>query len=328
MKFLVIQTAFVGDVILATAVLEKLHRFYPDSKIDIVVRKGNETLFFRHPFINKVFVWNKKKNKLTNLFKLLADIRKEKYNHLINLQRFASSGILTVFSKAKNTIGFNKNPLSFFFTERKFHDISRHGKIHEVQRNLSLVESLTDLSFEKPRIYPGDADNEFTNKFKESAYITMAPASVWYTKQLPKEKWIELIQKVYTENENAVVYLLGGLDDKFLCDEIIEDIKYKGITNLSGRLTLLQSASLMKDAKMNYVNDSAPLHLASAMNAPVTAYFCSTVPAFGFTPLSDISYINETKENLYCRPCGLHGYRDCPETHFRCAKTIEMEVNL
>jgi ADP-heptose:LPS heptosyltransferase len=45
----------------------------------------------------------------------------------------------------------------------------------------------------------------------------------------------------------------------------------------------------MKDAAMNYVNDSAPMHFASAVNAPVTAVYCSTIPAFGFGPLSDRS---------------------------------------
>ena len=69
---------------------------------------------------------------------------------------------------------------------------------------------------------------------------------------------------------------------------------------------------------MNYVNDSAPLHFASAMNAPVTAFFCSTSPKFGFTPLSDISIILETKSNLSCRPCGIHGKKECPEGHFKC----------
>jgi ADP-heptose:LPS heptosyltransferase len=77
---------------------------------------------------------------------------------------------------------------------------------------------------------------------------------------------------------------------------------------------------LMKKAKMNYVNDSAPLHLASALDAPVTAVFCSTIPAFGFGPLSFNSHVIETKENLDCRPCGLHGYRECPESHFMCAE--------
>ena len=78
----------------------------------------------------------------------------------------------------------------------------------------------------------------------------------------------------------------------------------------------------MEGAAMNYVNDSAPMHLASAVNAPVTAVFCSTVPAFGFTPLSQNARVVETDVALDCRPCGLHGYKSCPKGHFRCAETI------
>jgi ADP-heptose:LPS heptosyltransferase len=74
---------------------------------------------------------------------------------------------------------------------------------------------------------------------------------------------------------------------------------------------------------MNYVNDSAPMHFASAVNAPVTAVYCSTIPEFGFGPLSDNSHVVEIDKPLYCRPCGLHGYSSCPEKHFRCALEIE-----
>jgi heptosyltransferase-2 len=79
----------------------------------------------------------------------------------------------------------------------------------------------------------------------------------------------------------------------------------------------------MKDALMNYVNDSAPMHFASAVNAPVTAVYCSTIPSFGFGPLSDKKFIVEIKAPLDCRPCGLHGYRACPRGHFNCAYKIE-----
>jgi heptosyltransferase-2 len=81
----------------------------------------------------------------------------------------------------------------------------------------------------------------------------------------------------------------------------------------------------MSRASMNYVNDSAPMHFASAMNAPVTAIYCSTVPEFGFGPLSDIRHIVEIDHPLYCRPCGLHGYAACPEGHFKCALEIKQD---
>jgi len=97
-KILVIQTAFTGDVVLATAVIEKLHIFFPGAQLDLLVRKGNEGLLSDHPFLNEVLVWNKKEKKSRNLFLLLKKIRKKKYDKVINLQRFASTGILTAFS--------------------------------------------------------------------------------------------------------------------------------------------------------------------------------------------------------------------------------------
>jgi heptosyltransferase-2 len=88
----------------------------------------------------------------------------------------------------------------------------------------------------------------------------------------------------------------------------------------------MQSAALMKSARMNYVNDSGPLHICSAMNAPVTAFFCSTTPAFGFGPISDQSIIIESKLNLACKPCGLHGYKSCPKGHFDCGNSIFIDI--
>ena len=117
-KFLVIQTAFIGDVVLATALIEKLHSSYPVAKIDFLVRKGNEGLLRDHPYLNEVLVWNKKEKKYRNLFIILKKIRENKYDVVINVQRFAATGFVTVFSKAKRTIGFDKNPWSFLFSKK------------------------------------------------------------------------------------------------------------------------------------------------------------------------------------------------------------------
>ena len=115
MKFLVIQTAFLGDVILVTAVIEKLHRFYPDAQIDILVRKGNEGVLTGHPYIKQLFTWDNKNKKYRHLLRLITLFRKERYDHILNFQRFAASGLITVLSGGKKTAGFNKNPFSFMF---------------------------------------------------------------------------------------------------------------------------------------------------------------------------------------------------------------------
>ncbi|MBI2271896.1 MAG: glycosyltransferase family 9 protein [Bacteroidetes bacterium] len=319
MKFLIIQTAFIGDVILATPLIERLSASYPTAQIDFLLRNGNESLLENHPKLNEVIIWNKKENKLANLFKTINRVRETKYDHIINVHRFASSGLITFLSGAKNKIGFDKNPFSFCYSLKVKHEIG-NGK-HEAERNLELVNSLAPGVFTKPKLYPSSSDIKAVDQFKIQPYVCIAPTSVWFTKQFPKEKWIELIKLVRT----PLIYLLGAPADNEICEWIKQNSNNKGITNLSGKLSFLESAALMKEAEMNYVNDSAPLHIASAMNAPITAVFCSTIPAFGFGPLSDRSKIIETTEPISCRPCGLHGFKACPQGHFKCALTIDLK---
>ncbi len=320
MKFLILQTAFIGDVILATSVVEKLHHHYPAAHIDFILRKGNEGLLTNHPIIKTIFVWDKKQNKLNNLLSILKQVRANKYDYVINLHRFASSGFIAGFSGAKNKIGFDKNPLSFLFTDKIKHEIG-NGK-HEVERNQQLIEDITDKQFAKPKLYPSTKDYETVKQYKNGAYVCIAPTSVWFTKQFPKEKWVELCNQLPS---SISICLLGAPNDSAACDWISNNSTNKNIINLAGKLSFLESAALMQDAKMNYVNDSAPLHIASAMNSTTTAIFCSTIPAFGFGPLANNSRVIETKLQLDCRPCGLHGHQACPKGHFKCGFEIEVK---
>lgn len=316
-RFLVIQTAFIGDVILATSVVETLHKAFPEARIDFLLRKGNESLLSNHPFLNQVLVWDKKKGKLMNLLRMTQQVRAQHYNYVINLHRYASTGLITAFSGAKS-IGFNKNPWSFAFTHRLKH--SMNAGVHEVDRNHELLSFITSNPRELPRLYPSSSDFELVKKYQAGQYICVAPTSVWFTKQLPADQWIDLIKSI--SGKVSAIYLLGAPGDKKICEEIKNESGIKSVVNLAGELSFLQSAALIQGAIMNYVNDSAPMHLASATNAPVTAVYCSTVPRFGFGPLSTASYIVETSESLPCRPCGSHGHKACPLKHFKCATTI------
>ena len=382
-QFLIIQTAFLGDAVLATSILEKLHAHYPDAAIDLVVRKGNDGLFTGHPFLRTLHVWDKRQGKTRALFKLIGTLRKQRYDHVINAQRFFSTGLMTVLSGGKETIGYDKNPLSFLFSRKVKHQIPDPAElrkhpvksdaviIHEVDRLNDLIAHLTDGSRPLPKLYPSVADRSIveqairpqhsptgSSSFKTPAgslaedpaaeillpqgpetetlrevehqgplretlmgpYITIAPASVWFTKQWTAEKWIELIKVLPADRS---IFLIGAPGDIPLCERITKEAGRGEV--LAGKLSLLGTAALMEGAAMNYVNDSAPLHIASAMNAPVTAIFCSTVPAFGFGPLNANGRIVERLEPLYCRPCGLHGYKACPEGHFKCAWEIKID---
>jgi lipopolysaccharide heptosyltransferase II len=321
-KFLIIQTAFIGDVVLATPVVEKLHAFFPDAQIDFLLRKDNEQLLTGHPYIHELLIWDKKKNKQENLFRILARIRRNGYDKIINLQRFFATGVLTAFSGAQETIGFDKNPLSFLFSKKIKHRVGGVAAVHETERNLELIRDFTDNTICKPRLYPLPEDFASVDAFTQGKFITVSPASVWFTKQFPPDQWISFIKNIPA---GYGIFLLGGPGDVPLCRTITESCKRTEMKVMAGTLSYLQSAALMSRAVMNYVNDSAPLHFASAMNAPVTAVYCSTIPGFGFGPLSDIRHIVEIDQPLYCRPCGLHGYASCPETHFRCAREIRQE---
>jgi ADP-heptose:LPS heptosyltransferase len=326
-KILVIQTASIGDVILATPVLEGIHGAFPSAETDILVKKGMEGLFRGHPFITNVISWDKSV-KYKDFIRIFRLVRRRKYDLVINVQRFALTGLLTALSGAKSTVGFSKNPFWFLFTKRIRHMIGKG--IHEVERNVSLLTPFIPTGMRvkeftnahKPKLYPSKTDEAAVAKYKGKPFVTISPASLWFTKQYPSSKWVELID---TFPGGISIFLLGSGSDAGLCEEIISASGSKEIISLAGLLTLLESAALLKDALMNYTNDSAPMHLASSVNAPVSVVYCSTIPEFGFGPLSEKQWIIQSDKALKCRPCGLHGKNACPLQHFDCAFSIRSD---
>jgi len=310
-RILIIQTAFLGDVILATSVINSIKAQYPEAQVDFLVKKGNEGLVVGHPNINKVLTFDKSK-KWREIVRIVHANRSTRYNFIVNLHRFASSGLIAVLSQSKS-IGFDKNPLSKFYSLKLPHPISKG--IHEIDRNFTLIATLGIKHLVMPSLIPSNEAMEKVRSYQDSPYVCFAPASVWETKQLPIEKWVALSKK-----QDQVIYLLGGANDFSLCERI-KNQSTAQVVNLAGKLSLMESVALMKSAKRNYVNDSGPLHFASAVNAPVTAFFCSTVTDFGFGPLSEDSEVKEVI-GLACRPCGLHGKKECPEGHFKCGKDM------
>ncbi|MEM6842407.1 MAG: glycosyltransferase family 9 protein [Bacteroidota bacterium] len=320
---LIIQTAFIGDVILMTPLLENLRKISLDTPIDVLINQSNASLLKGHPHIRELLLWNKKEQKYRNLLRLLRKIRDKKYDTIINCHRFFSTGLLTTFSGAGQKIGFDRSSLSRWLDVKVPHRL--RGAQHEVDRNLALLKALlpheTSQLERRPQLYPSETDRNWVVSYQSEEYICLAPTSVWFTKQFPPERWAKLIRELPFSGK---IYLLGAPTDRDACERIKQQSERTSVENLAGKLSLLQSAALMEKAVLNYVNDSAPLHLASATNAPVCAVFCSTIPEFGFTPLSDFSELVDVGNSLDCRPCGAHGHRACPQQHFRCAYDIEI----
>jgi heptosyltransferase-2 len=335
-KILIIQTAYIGDVILATSLIAEVKRHFPDSVIDFALRKGNESIIAPLPQVRKTYIWDKNNGKYKSLFSIIKVARSEQYDVAINIQRFFNAGLLTALSGAKLKIGFNQNPLSFFFNKKVEHKIpyllEDGTHLHEVQRNYLLLEPIIEgFKMKKPNELSLTMD--FTKADEEKIagiikehpnYIVMAPSSVWFTKQMPKEKWIELI-KAFQEKHS--IFLIGAPADKQFLSSLYIEKEHDSFStiNLAGVLSLRESAVLMKKAKRVFVNDSAPLHLASAVNAKTTSVFCSTHPNFGYTGLASDHKLIQAKKDLPCKPCGLHGKKECPLSHFDCGFDIQIQ---
>ena len=320
---LIIQTAFIGDTILASHFARAVKDQYPNSKIHFFLRKGNESVIQGLPTIEKTWVWSKENGKTKNLFKLIMELRKIKFDMVFNLHRHFNSGLVTALMKSEMKVGFKQNPLSFFYTRKIHHQIPDPRGWHEVQRNLELIPGfkiVDNSKIYKPELPLQEKNFQKVSPFVNEPYFVIAPASVWFTKAWSEEKFRELTSELIHMGK---VYFIGAPGDKDLCDRIRRDLPQT--ENLCGALNLLDSAALMKNAKRVFVNDSAPLHLASCVNAKTTAIFCSTVPAFGYTPLADDSVVVDVGNSLSCRPCGLHGHKSCPLGHYKCSQDIEVK---
>lgn len=334
MRICIIQTAFPGDVVLSLGIVETLAAAYPGVELHLVVRQGNESLVVDHPLLAKTWVWNKKSEKWGGLIRLAAQLRALKFDAVVNAQRFFSSGLLAYLIKAPLCVQFNKNPLSFLGSHRVKHEIGTLGQEqyqHELQRNHSLLMPLFEkykpqnqTSAQLPKLYPTAADRAKVAPWQQKPYVCIAPASVWFTKQFPAQQWAVLAAEL---SHTYTVYLIGGPADSELANGILQmalahHANPNEVQNLCGQLGFTASAALMAGAVMNYTCDSAPLHMAGAVSAPVTAVFCSTIPEFGFGPMGANGQVVETTEKLDCRPCGLHGHKACPQGHFKCATSI------
>jgi len=280
---LIIQTAFIGDTILASHFARAVKDQYPNSKIHFFLRKGNESVIQGLPTIEKTWVWSKENGKTKNLFKLIMELRKIKFDVVFNLHRHFNSGLVTALMKSPMKVGFKQNPLSFFYTRKIHHQIPDPRGWHEVQRNLELIPGfkiVDNSKIYKPELPLQEKNFQKVSPYVNEPYFVIAPASVWFTKAWSEEKFRELTSELVRIGK---VYFIGAPGDKDLCDRIRRDLPQT--ENLCGLLSLLDSAALMKNAKRVFVNDSAPLHLEPCVNAKTKAILCSTIQAFGYTPL-------------------------------------------
>jgi heptosyltransferase-2 len=313
---LVIQTAFLGDVILTTPLISLLaERFGP---VDVVTTPAAASLLDHHPAVADVIRYDKHgaDRGWKSFRRLGAELRARRYERVYLPHRSFRSAMLARWSGIRERIGFADSAGAFTYTRR----VSRPKEGHEVERLLALAGVGPDdaippvsLGLAPTDLAAGDA--WLASHGVGSDFVAIAPGSVWATKRWPY--YAELAAGL-----DRTSVIVGSADDAELARTIVEAAGGRAVS-AAGELSLRGSAALIQRAAVLVTNDSAPLHLATAVGTPVVAVFGPTVPEFGFGPRGAADIVLGHDE-LPCRPCSKHGPPACPLGHHRCMRDLSV----
>ncbi len=325
-KFLIIQTAFIGDAILTLPMIQKLKELNPLSSIDVIGIPETTVIFSHSLAVDNVHIFDKhgKHRSIFQVIKFAKFIRQMNYSRIYSPHRSMRTSILVLLSGVRETYGFDINSLRHIY---KY--LALYNSDHEVERNLNLIHFAANK--ENWRILPqlnipvdieSKIDNFFTDFQNESAFAAVAPGSVWNTKIYPMEYYAEIIK--YLVKIFDKVFLVGGKDDRKICEQLMQKTSDK-VISVAGQFTLIESVYFLKKMELLISNDSAPAHLGMCADIPVLMLYCSTVPDFGFYPYNKKSYFL-TYNDLSCKPCGIHGFPKCPLGTFDCGYKLNPDM--
>ena len=269
MKILIIHTAFIGDIVLSTPLIQKLKDLYPKSKIDYLTLPTNQSVLYNNPNLNEIILYDKKgKDKgIKGFLKVLKILKQKKYDYAVIPHRFIKSILLAKLAKIPDIVGFDVATGSSLLDKKVHYDMKKH----EVERLLNLVE----YEGEKipVRIYPAKENfvkiekmltiSGYTGK-KEQKLILVAPGSQRPEKMWPIEKYREVIEKL-KKNKNYFIGITGSKSEKELPLNFEKD---KNVIDFRGEISLVEFGALISKADVVVGNDSSPIHIASGFEKP------------------------------------------------------------
>ena len=320
-KILIIQTAFLGDVILITPLIRAVKQIFPKADIDVLVVPQYASILSNNPHIHNVIGFDKRKNKLKSFWKTGRVLRKNKYDLAIAPHSSVTTAYLMLFSGIRERLGFDRWHASKYLTMKVPHP----DGVHKIQRLLQLIKPFSSKNFSiQTEIFPGEKEKNRAAellvelKNNKDKIIALAPGSVWFTKRWPEEHYVELT-KILAERGYNLIFL-GAPDEREICQRIIDKAGVNAL-NLAGKTSILESAAVIAQSDLMICNDSGPLHIANAMKTDIFAFFGPTTRKFGYYPYRENDMVFEI--DLDCRPCGSHGSSECPLKHFKCMREIE-----
>lgn len=317
MRILLVQTSFLGDVILSTPVIAAIRRRFPNSEIWMLTTPAARGLVERDPYLAGVLTFDKNgaERSLSALWRKAAELRRIKFNRAFALQRSARTSLLLWLAGIPSRVGFVSAKLPWLFHERRPRDTT----VHDVLRNLQLVGDPADFLQDLRIFIP--SENEVSEELREQLEravrpVVLVPGSVWPTKRWDWRGYREVARSFIAEGRS--VLLLGSAAEQELASLVAGNLP---VLNLAGKTTLSETVWALARASVVVCNDSMSLHLASALKVPSVAIFCATSPSFGFGPWQNKSVVIEV-DGLACKPCSRHGSRNCPTGTWACSRDI------
>jgi heptosyltransferase II len=316
---LVIQTSFLGDTVLTTPLLAQLANRGP---VDVVTTPAAAALLAGHTAVRSIIVYDKRgaDRGLGGLLRLARRLREARYDLALLAQGSWRSAALAVLARIPVRIGFDTSAGRWLYTKR----VAYRDDLHHAARLLMLARPNgrePTPEERRPTLAPGDAERAAVDELLArhgvkpgDALVALAPGSIWGTKRWPY--YPELAALL---GARARVVVIGSAGDTALAEAI--GAAAPMAIDATGKLSLLASAELLRRCGAVVTNDSAPMHLASAMGTPTVAIFGPTVPEFGFGPLAPRASVVGL-DTLPCRPCDRHGPQRCPLGHHRCMRDL------
>ncbi|MGQ9818728.1 MAG: glycosyltransferase family 9 protein [Candidatus Kapaibacteriales bacterium] len=324
----IIQTAFIGDLILSVYLAEIIKHSHPRSNIIFVSNSKFGEVLKVFSLIDKVILYDKKNTHSGwEGLKIIAnELKKHECDLMLSPHRSFRSAILTLLTHPRLSIGYKNASLAFLYNSR----VPYLPYLHEIERIMSLLSIFEDIQIpnELPKIslsFSQEAQNFVENILsidKSCKNIIIAPGSAWKTKQW-KTNYFKIVAKKLTQL-NYNVFITGTKDETNICEEIAHE---SGAIPLAGKISLEELLFLISLSSLLITNDSSPSHFATLTNTPCITIYGPTIPEFGFYPRSSKSAVIEIKD-LKCRPCSIHGYNKCPLKQHQCMELIKPEFVL
>lgn len=324
LRVLVVQTAFLGDVVLTTPLFRALRRVCPGAHLAALVTPAAAPLLQCDPNLDAVLTYGKKCGE--SFFDVLRKVKTGHYQALVAPHRSHRTALLALLSRVPLRVGFADAAFPLAYHRR----VPRPVGLHEVDRNLALLRGLGAEPEPGDRVLCAGYSPAEVGQVEEvlaragvgegERLVGLAPGSVWATKRWPPEGFGAVGRALSARGYRVVT--LGGPDDVAVAEGVCREVGPRAV-QAAGTTPLKALAAWMDRLDLLVTNDSAPLHVAAARGVPTVAVFGATTPELGFGPFHAASRVVQV--DLECRPCGPHGGDRCARGHFRCMGDLDPE---